>query len=359
MQTALFAQFAARNAQLGEYCGVETALRFSNSRDEFAALVRGCAVYDLGWRGRFRISGNDRVRWLNGMVTNNIRELPQGRGVYNFVLNAQGRILGDLYAYNLGDHFLADTNASQLPALLALLERFIIMDQVELADASSEFAAIGVQGPTARAVLSSAGFVDEFPGTMELKPITLSGVPLLWTRMASERIETYELWANPAAAPALWTTLLAAGALPVGAAALEMFRVASGIPRYGVDIRDRDLPQETGQLHALNSAKGCYIGQEIVERVRSRGAVHRTFAGFTVSGAAPSPGAKLQGHGKDVGEITSICAVPLPGVAADAPQALALGYIRREFSQPGTVVSAGDAQLTVSRIPFPQIFPVS
>jgi len=359
MKTALLAQFAARHAQMGEYCGVETALRFSSSGNEFSALVRGCAVYDLGWRGKIRISGNDRVRWLNGMVTNNIRELPQDRGAYNFVLNAQGRILGDLYAYNLGEYFLADVEAPQLSSLVTLLERYIIMDQVELADASSEFTAIGVQGPYARAILSTVGLTDLPSDLLELKPGKISGIDLLSTRMTSAPVETYELWMDHSAAPAIWAGLLAAGALPAGADAIEMYRVASGIPRYGVDIRDRDLPQETGQVHALNSAKGCYVGQEIVERIRSRGAVHRTFAGFTVSGAEPSPGAKLQNGGKDVGEITSVCAVPMPGSGADAMQLLALGYIRREVSQPGTVVSAGDARLTVSRTPFPQIFSVS
>lgn len=356
MQTALFAQFAARNAPVGEYCGVETALRFTSTPDEFAALLRGCGVYDLGWRSKFRISGNDRVRWLNGMVTNNVRELPEGHGLYNFVLTAQGRIMGDLYTYNLGDSFLADTAASQLPSLITLLERYIIMDQVELADASAEFSAIGLRGPRAGAALIKAGLTSSLPAPLELKPATVAGVDLLLTRAASKPFESYELWTSPAAAPAVWAALVAGGATPVGAEAVEMFRVASGTARYGVDIRDRDLPQETGQFDALNFAKGCYVGQEIVERIRSRGAVHRTFSGFTVSGAAPSPGAKLQRDGKDVGEITSACSVPLPGPADSGTLSLALGYLRREVSQPGTVVSAGEADLTVSKIPFPQIF---
>ena len=107
--------------------------------------------------------------------------------------------------------------------------------------------------------------------------------------MASEVGETYELWMSPANIPAAWEALLAAGAKPVGAEALEMFRVWAGVPRYGRDIRDRELPQETEQTHALHFSKGCYVGQEIVERIHARGQVHRKFSGFIIDGAPPEP----------------------------------------------------------------------
>jgi aminomethyltransferase len=355
MQTALFSQFAAHPSRLGEYRGAATALEFSGTGAEFSALVRGCGVSELGWRGKFRIFGPDCGRWLNGMVTNNVRDLAEGHGVYNFVLNAQGRIQGDCFVYHCGDHFLADADRTQLPALLTLLERYIIMDEVELADASAEFAAFGVRGPRARQALTAAGLGASLPGPLELRRVALAGVELLCAAVASEPSEAYEIWTAPATAPGVWSALVEAGAVPAGAEALEMLRVAAGIPCYGIDIRDRDLPQETGQSQALNFAKGCYLGQEIVERIRSRGAVHRSFTGFTVAGPAPTAGAKLYDGDKEAGEITSICDVPLPG-AASKTQTLALGYVRREFAQPGCVLSAGEARLTVSQIPFPQIF---
>jgi folate-binding protein YgfZ len=175
--------------------------------------------------------------------------------------------------------------------------------------------------------------------------------------MGEEKLETYELWMKPAEAHDVWTALLDAGAAPVGVDALEMFRIAAGIPRYGLDIRERDLPQETGQWQALNFAKGCYIGQEIVERIRSRGAVHRAFSGFTLAGPEAQPGAKLHHAGKEVGELTSVRAVPVLSSTDGTSQLLALGYVRREASQPGTVLTAGEAQVTVAKIPFPQISP--
>jgi len=133
---------------------------------------------------------------------------------------------------------------------------------------------------------------------------------------------------------------------------LEMFRIAAGIPRYGIDIRERDLPQETGQMQALDFSKGCYIGQEIVERVRSRGNVHRTLVGFTVDGPVPAPGTKVQAAGKDAGEITSALATPTD----HGDRVLALGYIRREFAKPGTDADLGGVHATVARLPFSEVF---
>ncbi len=144
------------------------------------------------------------------------------------------------------------------------------------------------------------------------------------------------------------TALVAAGAAPAGSEALELFRLARGVPRYGVDLRERDLPQETGQQHALNFAKGCYVGQEIVERIHARGNVHRAFVGFEVDGDVPEPGTKVRAADKEVGEITSAARVPFPG----GDRTLALGYLRREVADPGTEVTIGEQSATVRALPF-------
>jgi len=137
---------------------------------------------------------------------------------------------------------------------------------------------------------------------------------------------SYEIWLARDQVKSTWDALVAAGATAVGAEAVELRRISLGIPRYGADIRERDLPQETGQTRALNFTKGCYLGQEIVERIRSRGAVHRQFGAFAVEGAMPEPGTKILADEKEVGEITSSAILPLPG--GDRP--VALGYMRRE-----------------------------
>ena len=134
----------------------------------------------------------------------------------------------------------------------------------------------------------------------------------------------------------------------MGSAALELLRITAGIPRYGQDIHDRDLPQETGQQRALSFTKGCYIGQEIVERIRSRGSVHRQFTGFEIDGPLPAPGTKLQAGGKEAGEITSSAYLPLD----DRERAVALGYIRREFAGPEQELRVKDAKARVAVLPF-------
>ena len=350
VKTALYELLAHSAASMGEYAGVETALRFGDVRQEFLELSSGCAIYDLGWRAKVEITGKDRVRWLNGMVTNNIKDLPANRGNYSFVLNPQGRILGDLYTYNRGEYLLIDTERSQLENLLKLLRRYIIMDKVELVDKSSESAAIGIQGPKATAILKAIGIEDPALEPMQLADINWKSVPISLTRMAIDEILTYELWAGTETVSQLWTALREAGAVPVGSDALEKFRVAIGNPKYGTDIRDRDLPQETRQDHALNFTKGCYIGQEIVERIRSRGNIHREFQAFQLAGELPPIGAKLQANGKDMGEITSVSLVPID----NGEQLIALGYIRREALESGAKITypGGEAKLVDAPVPI-------
>ncbi len=161
-------------------------------------------------------------------------------------------------------------------------------------------------------------------------------------------MDGYEMWMAAENAEKVWDALATAGASPVGSDALEMYRIARGIPRYGIDLRERDLAQETGQEHALSFVKGCYIGQEIVERVRARGNVHRTFIGFDVQGEPPQAGTKVRANDKDVGEITSAARVPFPG----GGRTLALGYLRREIATAGTTVQVGEQNATVHTPPF-------
>jgi folate-binding protein YgfZ len=353
-RTPLYEKLASSGARLGEYAGAETALAFGSAdagvEREFEALRSACAVYDLGWRAKLAITGKDRVRWLNGMVTNNIRDLAAQHGTYNFILSPQGRIQADCYAYSRGDHFIVGTEQGQLSRVLEIFDRYIIMDDVEVTDISDKLTALAVQGPNARAVLEGAGLSSFDVEAMTLSDIEWRGLGLTITRMASNDFVTYELWFAPANAAAIWDALVAAGATPVGTDALDRFRVAAGVPKYGQDIRDRDLPQETGQSHALNFSKGCYIGQEIVERIRSRGNVHRVFTGFTLQGlpelgtANSEPFPKLTLDSKEVGEITSIARID--------NRVLALGYIRREHSSPGTTLQAADATARVEQLPF-------
>jgi folate-binding protein YgfZ len=159
---------------------------------------------------------------------------------------------------------------------------------------------------------------------------------------------SYEIWLAPGGVRGLWDALRTAGASPVGADALELGRIVAGVPRYGVDIRERDLPQETEQARALNFNKGCYVGQEIVERIRSRGAVHRKFTGFVMDGVVQiAPGTKIVAGEKEVGEITGSATLTVDR----KDKTVALGYIRREVGTPGREVSVAGTRATVVQLP--------
>jgi folate-binding protein YgfZ len=354
--TPLHENLVRLGAQMDEYCGSQTARSFGDARSEYETLLQGCGVYDLGWRGKIVLTGSDRIRWTNGMVTNNVRDLSEGHGNYNFLLNPQGRIQGDLYVYNMGDHLIVDTEVWQVPKILELFDKYIIMDDVEVADVSDKLTAVAVQGPTSRAVLRSLGLAiaDEVE-PLKVERMVWNGIGISVTRMASDIAQTYEIWLAPDNAPRLWDALLAAGAKAIGTDALEMFRVAAGVPRYGLDITEKHIPQETEQFHALHFSKGCYLGQEIVERVRSRGAVHRHFTGFQIHGPAPQPGTEAQAEGKKVGEITSAMQIPANG----SERTLALGYVRKESGEPGTKVQVEGSEAEVASPPFKEVLKAS
>jgi folate-binding protein YgfZ len=335
-----------------EYRGATTAAHFGDPQAEFAALRSGCGVYDLGFRAKISLTGGDRVRWLNGMVTNNIRDLAVDRGVYAFLLNPQGHILGDIYAYNRADKssesIMVDTDCGQAEKILATFDHYIIMDDVEVTNLSEQVTALGIAGPKSQAVLTAAGFAIPEMQALQMQSVMWQGTECTLVRGEDPEHISYEVWIASGAVRQLWDAFLAAGADPLGSEALEMQRIVSGVPRYGVDIRERDLPQETEQARALNFNKGCYVGQEIVERIRSRGAVHRKFTGFVADGAGQiAPGSKIVAAEKEVGEITSTASVHVAG----GEKTVALGYIRREVGVPGRVVMIGSAQATVVQLP--------
>src|SRR5579864_4894567 len=199
--TALHAQGGLNAAELVEYRGATTAARFEDPRQEFSSLRNTCGVYDLGFRAKVSLTGGDRVRWLNGMITNNVRDLASGHGVYGFLLNPQGHILGDLYVYNRGESITIDTDLAQREKILATFDHYIIMDDVEVKDLSSELTAIGVSGPKSREILKVAG--AEFPELQALQQHSVrcdcecGCLSCTFVRREEMLGEAYEVWLKP------------------------------------------------------------------------------------------------------------------------------------------------------------------
>jgi folate-binding protein YgfZ len=306
------------------YHGVLTPTELDARPGEIEALISAAAVHDLGWLRRVAVRGNDRFRWLSGMVTNMVKDLEPNAGAWNLVLNVQGRIQGDLTVWRDNDDLELEIAADQTEKLLAHLDHFIIMDDVELVPVE-DVTAIGLSGPKATEALGRLG-LPVLDGEMTQTRAEWSGTQLIIRRGYGTLGGHYAIWIAPSQAVDLWQALGAAGAKPVGTTALDDFRIAEGIPTYGIDMVERDLPQETSQLRALHYNKGCYLGQEIVERIRSRGNVHRHLRQLELEGPVPEPGTKLTLDDTEVGHITSAAELPLGA----SPRTFAIGMIRAE-----------------------------
>jgi len=349
----------------------------TDTKSELAAILTGAAIFPLDDRAFLRITGSDATRWLNGMVTNSIQALAPGEGNYNFLLNAQGRIQGDCTIYREpGDEptFLLETDAAQVDTIQLLLDKFIIMDDVELNLGLSimghPLVGIALLGASASELIPKHLFEtndeDEEVNLTIPKPGTMTyalsrhrkngffsiepnaGLGLVFTPPVSST-PLFNIWLqNEDDRQHLSGLLEADGAVDLGNETQEAFRILSGTPRFGTDIRDKDLPQETNQTHALHFSKGCYLGQEIVERIRSRGQVHRTFSGFRLTSLPATFPTPLTSDGKPAGELTSAAILPLP--EGDIP--LALGYVRREALDRGQPLAYEGGSATPAALPF-------
>jgi tRNA-modifying protein YgfZ len=288
----------------------------------YDALMNGAGVIDLSARGRFRATGEDRARLLHAMSTNHIQGMQPGEGLYTFFLNAQGRILADAFVLCFEDHFLLDTAAETRESLREHLDRYVIADDVTLDDITDQTFVLGLEGPKAREIAAAAsipGPAGRFAhlrwGDYTLASIAAAGADGLRVYGPEEHLDgAIEL-------------LESAGAIAASEQDAEAARIANFKPRYGVDIDDRTLPQESQLMDALHFQKGCYLGQEIVERVRSRGHVNRLLVGFRMrSGGTAARGAKVLFEGKEAGEVTS--------ASADA----GLAFVRAPSARPGSLV---------------------
>ena len=332
--------------------GALTPGAFATLDDEFASLTTNAGIFDLGYKAYIKITGSDRLRWTNGMVTNTIQGLADGHWNYSFLLNAQGRIQGDANVYRVPDWLIFQTDRSQIAHLLPHLDHFIIMDDVELHPLDASQTTIGIAGPRAEAILSAMG--ASAPEEGRFVTATISGTEGTLVRAHGPVVPRFEFWLPASALEAVWSALRHAGASPCGVAALEALRIAEATPLYSVDIQEKHLAQETAQTRALNFNKGCYLGQEIVERIRSRATVHRTLRQFSILNAPPGlePGRNIPLNAKGaernpVGELTSLAHYHLPTF----PGALALGFIRMEAVERGLPLSHSGGGITVLSAP--------
>lgn len=296
-----------RPATIRECGHVQMAADFGAPAAEYRAAREGVALFDRSDRGVIVVAGADRRTWLHNLVTNDVRGLADLRGVYAFAVNVKGRILFDLNALSVADELWLDIDRAALPAALAHLDRYLITEDVAVADGSAEQARLGCAGPQAAAVAAKLGI----PDLTSLPPLGV--VPLDAERTCVVRNDFagemgFEVLVPRSAAVAWWERLAAAGAVPAGWDVLNVLRIEAGLPWYGRELDEQALPPETGQgARGISYTKGCYLGQEILERMRSRGVLSRRLVRLRMSaGAAVVLPAELVCAGRQVGRLTSL-----------------------------------------------------
>lgn len=301
----------------------------------YNSLRTGAAYFDLTGRGNIRVTGEDRVRLLHAMTTNHIEQLLPGTGCYAFFLTAQGRILADVNLFCMPDHLLLDTEPETKDRVRDHLEKFIIADDVTLEDFTPCAAVIAVEGPQAEerlkridAPVAHSPYAAAEWGRCVVAHTSYTGGP------------GYAVFTTPEDKPGVISRLENVGVGPADLSTAEVVRLEHGRPRYGSDFSEANIPQETQLMHAIHPSKGCYLGQEIVERVRSRGHVNRRLTGLEIdSHTAPGKGDKVQAGGKDAGEITSAAFSPALG------HVVALAMLRTEAAESALTVNGASAKI--------------
>ncbi len=303
----------------------------------YDAPLHGAGWIDLSARGRLRITGTDRARLLHAIASNTVETLAPGSGVYAFFLNPQGRIQADSHIFMASDHLVVDCEPESRERLRQHIESYIIMDDVTVTDVGDESAVLGLAGPNASAVARALvpDLPDECCQFVHTSDCTTYRMPLAG-------IDGYR-FSVPTANKKEWIDALERqGAVSVDRADCETLRVRNSVPRFGCDFGPANIPHETGLMSALSFTKGCYTGQEIVERVRSRGQVRRTLVPIELDGTAVPESAAILFDGRIVGALTS----PTGGEEPDV-KARGFAILRTTAAAPGTPVTVGGLPATV------------
>jgi len=352
-ESALCAVARGRGATFLEIDGWTVAGDFGDAAGEYRALRNDAAIVDLPFRQRVRATGADRVPFLQGMLSNDIAALEAGDGCPALLLTEQGKVVADLIVLASADALVLDGLAPAVAAAITALERFIVADDVELASLGTSDHAFGLYGPHAGAALAKLGAADLPAADFRHGAYRVGGVETHVVRVPDPGPGGFQCVVPAGSAAEWWALCVDGGVAPAGQSAFDVLRIESGAPWYGHDVGPETLALEAPFERAISFRKGCYLGQEVMERVTARGHVNRKLVGLESSGeSVPAAGGRLYAADRDVGWITSAC------WSWRLERPIALGYVRREHLTPGTTLTLGappaaTSTVTVQPLPFP------
>lgn len=343
------------DAHFSEVNGREVVADYGDTLAEYRALRETAGVIDLSFRSRLCVLGADRQKFINGQVTNNVGALKTGEGCYAALVTNKGKLQSDLFIYALANELLLDFEPALSDAVKERLEKYVIADDAQMVDVAPHYGLLSVQGPKAAAVIESL----QLGLTIPAKPFALSSVQdgnlgEIYL-MNQPRLGTtgFDLFVPSGAIAAVADKAIAAaksvGGCACGWQAFEIARIEAGIPRFGVDMDETNLAPEAIEQRAISYSKGCYIGQEVIARIRTYGQVAKSLRGLRLADdlkTLPVKGDKLFANDKEVGYITS--SVHSPALNAN----IALGYVRKEVNKTGEQLVVNGASATIVDLPF-------
>jgi aminomethyltransferase len=348
IETPLADTHARANARMGVWFGCSLPDDFGNVAAEYRFVRETVGLIDKNYRAYLSFTGPDRVRYLNAILTNNIKDLPPGQGIVSLLLNPQGHILAEIETCAFADKLFCASHAMIRERLVEWLDKYIIMDDVTLTDETERYGTLALEGPKAAAIVQELSGVD-LSQTADLfsRDGTVASIPCRIVTRSPGRTPGAEFVVAREKLRELWQVLLEAvrrhGGGPVGYSAMSAIRLAQGVPWFGFDFGEKQIPHEAGlQDSHISYTKGCYTGQEIVERVRSRGQVNRLRVQLLFSGdTPPEAGSPLTVDAKEVGYVTRAAKLP------DPPQVIGMGYVRKEASVVGSTLQWAHGTATV------------
>jgi folate-binding protein YgfZ len=348
-ETSLTELHRDTGALLGEFEGCQLPASFSTLEREYDLAKQSVVLFDTSWHATFRMGGRDRVKYLHAITSNNVQALENGCGIWALLLNPQGRILSELEIYVEAESVLVRTHVSARERTLVTLKKFIIASDVKVQDLTDATGSVAVQGPrAARVVAQVCGVKLEEMPAMAIQHAAIDGIPCQIVRRSYFGEAGAEFIGAREALRPLWEKLLVAvrahSGEPIGMNALNALRLEAGVPWYPADFHEAMIPHEAALENThISFNKGCYTGQEIVERVRSRGHVNRKRVSLRFSSTEPpAPGTKLRAtDGSEIGFVSSSAAIP------HSQPAIGMGYVRREQFAGGHVVQFDGGTATV------------
>jgi glycine cleavage system T protein len=344
----------AFGASMQECNGWSLPASYGDRLFEYAAVrERGAGLIDLSSYGRFHVSGTEAVQFLNGLITNDMKTLEENSWMFAAFPNVQGRLLASVRVIRCGDGFLIDTEAATHDQVFKLIERFTLAGDFHVSDLTGNTALLSVQGKRAVEIIQSTLGAEaaEIPrhgaAQTHWQESTLTVL-----RATHTGEDGFDIVIEANQAQKLWDALVNAGARPVGYDALNMLRIEAGQPRYGIDMDESNVVTETNLDDAVSYTKGCYIGQEIIARIKYRGHVAKKLMGVIFAGAGKLyKDAKIKAlDDKEIGRLTSMTFSPYLG------RTIALAYVKYDYLAPGTKVkvtsAAEEIDAQIIELPF-------